>query len=191
MKRSLKALVTALLIAVPVITSCADVSGPVTAAPTIERQDGLIESLLGGVLKVVFDILSGPDANGSQASAWIGTGGGTLSTAAYTLIVPQGAVGENTKFVVEPVNDGTYTVQLHAYKQGLLGLVDVGAKGFKKPVTLRVSYANAVGVLNEKKIIIVYLDDGNAEIQTTIVDTSKDYVYAPLSHFSKYAMAQN
>jgi hypothetical protein len=191
MKRSLKALVTALLIAVPVITSCADVSGPITAAPTIERQDGLIESLLGGVLKVVFNLLSGPDANGSQVSAWIGSGGGTLSTAAYTLIVPQGAVGENTKFVIAPVNDGTYSVQLHAYKQGMLGLVDVGAKGFKKPVTLRVSYANAVGVVNEKKIIIVYLDDGAAEIQPTMVDTSKDYVSAPLSHFSKYAMAQN
>src|SRR5687767_3672638 len=121
MKRSLIALVTALLIAVPVITSCADVSGPDTATQTIERQDGLIEGLLGGTLRLLFSILSGPDANGSQVSAWIGSGGGTLKTAAYTLIVPQGAVSVNTKFVIAPLNDGTYTVKLNAYKQGLLG----------------------------------------------------------------------
>lgn len=191
MKRSLKALLTALLIAVPVMTSCADVSGPPSATTTIERQDGLIDGLLGGVLKLLFVILTGPDANGPDASAWIGSAGGTVSTAAYTLVVPLGAVSVNTKFVIEPVNDGTYAVQLRAYKQGLLGLVDVGEKGFKKPVTLKMSYANASGVTNEKKLIIVYLCDGDAEVQATSIDTRKETVSAQLNHFSKYAMAQN
>src|SRR5687767_13886732 len=131
MKRSLKALVAALLIAVPLLTSCADVSGPPAPTSAIERQDGLIDDLLGGTLKLVFSLLTGPDANGSEVSAWIGSGGGVLTTAAYTLIVPLGAVSERTKFVIAPTNDGTYSVSLNAYRQGLLGLVDVGERGFR------------------------------------------------------------
>jgi len=191
MTRSLKALALALLLVVPVLSSCADVSGPPSAAPSIERQDGLIDDLLSGVLKLAFTILSGPDANGATVAAWIGAGGGTISTAAYTLTVPLGAVTENTRFEIEPTNDGTYSVQLHAYKQGLLGLIDIGEKGFKKPVTLKISYANANGVTNEKKLIIVYLCDDGAEVQSTSIDTKKETVSAQLNHFSKYAMAQN
>jgi hypothetical protein len=191
MTRSLKALALALFLMVPVLSSCADVSGPSTAAPSIERQDGLIDELLGGVLKLAFSILSGPDANGETVAAWIGSSGGTISTAAYTLIVPLGAVTENTKFQIEPTNNGTYSVQLRAYKQGLLGLVDIGEKGFRKPVTLKVSYANANGVTNEKKLVIVYLCDDGAEVQSTSVDTKKETVSTQLAHFSKYAMAQN
>jgi hypothetical protein len=195
MKRSFRAFLAAVLIAVPVLSSCNEASDPVAAAPSIERQDGLLDlvgGLVGGVLKLVGVILTGPDANGSQAYAWIGSEGGTVTTAAYTLTVPRGAVGTKTKFVVAPVNDGSYTIQLDAYEQGLLGLVNVGARGFKKPVLLTISWANAKGVTDAKKIGIIYLKSSTeVELQTSSVDTRDKDVTASLSHFSKYAMVQN
>lgn len=198
MMRSLRAFLAVALIALPLATSCSEVQAPEASnvSTSIERQDGLITDLLGGVvggvLSLVDHILTGPDANGSDAYAWIGSAGGTVQTAAYTLVVPRGAVSEKTKFVVEPENNGTYTVNLYAYRQGLLGLIDVGGKGFKKPVLLTIRYANAEGVTDERKLTIIYLSTSSAaEVQPSIVDRKDKEVTAQLPHFSKYAMAQN
>jgi len=196
MTRSLKALLAALLIITPVLTSCSEVKDPVAAAPTVQTQDGLIGDLLGGVVHTVVNLLdgllTGPDANGSTASAWIGPKGGTLKTAAYTLTVPAYAVTTNTRFDLAPTNTGTYSVDLHAYQQGLLRLVDVGGKGFRKPVTLTISYANAKGVTKPSNIDIIYLrPDGTLQIMQTSVDSNTETVSSALPHFSKYAMVQN
>jgi hypothetical protein len=200
MKRSFKAFVIALLVALPMFASCADTNptGP-EVSTTIERQDGLIGGLVGGVvdllggtLKLLGAILSGPDANGTKVTAWINSDGGTITTAAYTLTVPRGAVKTNTQFVIEPANDGTYTVNLAAYEKKLLGMVSVGEKGFAKPVLLTISYAQASGVTNAKKIAIIYIESSSsAELQNSTVDTRDKDVTAQLSHFSKYAMVQN
>jgi hypothetical protein len=162
------------------------------AAPSLEPQAGLISDLLGGTLKLLSVVLKGPDANGEAKAVWIGPQGGTISTAAYTLTVPANAVTKSTKFEIEPVNDGTYTVELHAYEQGLLGLVDVGGKGFKKPVLLKYSYKNAVGLANESKLVILWVrDDGKIEVQNCDVNKNADTITGSLEHFSKYALAQN
>lgn len=201
MKRSFRAFLIAALVAVPLLSSCNEVQAPEVpqASNTIERQDGLIGDLLGGVIDVVEgtvnllgSILTGPDANGDAAYAWIGSEGGTIKTAAYTLVVPRGAVRENTKFEVEPENNGAYIVNLHAYEKGLLGLVDVGGKGFRKPVLLTISYEKAKGVLDERKLTIIYLSsESSTEVQPSTVDRRDKEVTAQLQHFSKYAMAQN
>jgi hypothetical protein len=181
----------------PLLSSCAEVQAPEAPnAANIERQDGLITDLLGGVVgglvNLVDAILTGPDANGSEKYAWIGKDGGSIQTAAYTLVVPRGAVSAKTKFVVAPENDGSYTVNLHAYQQSLLGLVDVGGRGFQKPVKLIISYENANGVRNERKLTIIYLASPEAvEVQPSTVDRKDKEVTAQLQHFSKYAMAQN
>ena len=200
MKRSLRTLVIALLVAVPAITttSCGD-ADPFAPQTTIERQDGLIGDLLGGllntagsVLNLLGSILTGPDANGREVSAWIDRDGGTISTAAYTLTVPRGAVSTRTRFVIEPANNGSYTVELHAYRQGLLGQFSVGERGFNKQVLLTVSYAKARGVTDERKIGIVYIaSPRDIEPQKTTVDPSDKDVTAELDHCSKYAMGQN
>ncbi len=198
MKRSLRTLVIALLVAVPAITSCSDQS-PLAPEPTIEQQEGLITDLLGGLLNTAGNvinllgrILTGPDANGSATYAWIDGNGGTVSTAAYTLTVPRGAVSARTKFVIEPANNGSYTVELKAYRQGLLGLISVGERGFNKPVLLTVSYAKARGVTDERKIGIVYIaSPRDIEPQKSVVDPRDKDVTAELRHFSKYAMVQN
>lgn len=195
MKRSFRAFLAALLIAVPMLASCNEANNPIAPAATIERQDGLLDlvgGVVGGLVQLVGGILTGPDANGAEQYAWIDSDGGSISTAAYTLTVPRGAVGTRTKFVISPANDGSYTINLEAYEQGLLGLVNVGKRGFKKPVLLTISYNNARGVTNEKKIGIVYLATPDmVEVQPTVVDTRDNDVTAQLSHFSKYAMIQN
>jgi hypothetical protein len=199
MTRSFKALLTALLIAVPMLASCADTTAPLASATNIERQEGLLGDLVGGVVNLVGDvvgllgnILSGPDANGSAASAWIDSNGGTVKTAAYTLTVPRGAVSTRTQFVIKPLNNGTYTVELLAYQKTLLGTKSVGEKGFAKPVLLTISYANAEGVTNTNKLGIIYIaSPTEVELQKTVIDTQDRDVTAQLSHFSKYAMVQN
>jgi hypothetical protein len=199
MKRSFKAFLVAMLVAVPMLSSCADTPTSPEVSTTIERQDGLLGDLLGGVVDLVGGVvnllgavLTGPDANGSEASAWIGYEGGVVKTAAYTLTVPRGAVSTKTRFVVKPTNTGAYMVELDAYVNGLLGQVEVGSKGFKKPVLLTISYAQATGVTNEKKIAIVYVTSSSqGTLQPVTVDTRDNDVTAQLSHFSKYAMVQN
>src|SRR5688572_26788901 len=100
MKRSFRAFLAAVLIAVPVLAGCNEANKPIAPVSTIERQDGLLDLVGGlvggvvdGVVKLVGVILTGPDANGAEKSAWIGSEGGSISTAAYTLTVPRGAVG--------------------------------------------------------------------------------------------------
>jgi hypothetical protein len=199
MRRSFKALLTAVLIAVPMLASCNEAQGPLAPATNIERQDGLLGGLVGGVVDLVGDvvglldnILTGPDAKGDAKYAWIDSDGGTITTAAYTLTVPRGAVTKNTKFEVKPSNTGAYMLELHAYQQGLFGLVDVGSRGFRKPVLLTISYANANGVTDVRKLGIIYIaSPEQIELQQTSVDTRNKTVTSPLSHFSRYAMVQN
>ena len=199
MKRSFKALLVAVLIAVPMLASCNDAQNPIAPTTNIERQDGLIDGLLGGVIntvggvvKLLGSVLSGPDANGEAVSAWIGSEGGTLRTAAYTIVVPQGAVTRKTQFEIWPLNNGTYTVELKAYQQGLLGKVDVGVRGFQKPVELRFSYAQAQGITDLKRLGIIYIQSPErVELQKVWLDTTNRTITAPLGHFSKYAMVQN
>ena len=192
MKRSFKALLTVALIVTPLLTSCSEARDPVGAAPSMEPQSGLISDLLGGTLELLNVVLKGPDANGEAKSVWIGPQGGTITTAAYTLTVPAYAVTKSTRFDIVPVNDGTYTVELHAYEQGLLGLIDVGSKGFKKPVLLKYSYKNAIGIENESKLVILWVrPDGTIEVQNCDVNKENDTITGSLNHFSKYALAQN
>ena len=201
MKRSFRAVVAALLLATPLLANCAD--GGDLSAPaqqtTIQRQDGLLGDVVDGVVGTVTGLLAnvvglvfGADANGPEAQAWIGTNGGTVSTAAYTLIVPKGAVKENTLFTMTPTNTGSYSLELKAYKKGLLGNVDVSSLGFLKPVTIRMSYAKATNVTDARKLGIVWVrENGIIEDQRSTVDTSAKTVSSALSHFSKYAMAQD
>ena len=199
MKRSFKALLTAVLFAVPMLASCNEAQGPIGPTSNIARQEALVGDLIEtsvdlveGTIGQIGRILSGSDAKGDAVSAWIGSSGGTIRTAAYTLTVPAGAVSKNTKFTVAPTKSGLYTVDLHAYEQGLLGLVDVGANGFDKPVSLTISFANANGPVDASKIVVVYIaSPSKVQVQPSFVDLTKKTVSSPLSHFSKYAMVQD
>ena len=198
MTRSFKALLVALLLATPILSSCSESVDPTSTAPVVQPQDGLISDLLGIVGDVVGlagTIITGPDANGAAVEQWIGSGGGTLSTAAYTLTVPSGAVSQSTRFRITPTNTGAYAVDLSAHRKGgllNLSLIEVGSKGFAKPVTLTIKYANATNVEDPKGLVIIYIRaDGSVETQSTVINTTTATANSALSHFSRYAMAQN
>src|SRR5688572_33152728 len=67
MMRSFKALLVALLLATPILTSCSESVDPTSTAPVVQPQDGLIGDLLGGLLGLVGSIITGPDANGARS----------------------------------------------------------------------------------------------------------------------------
>src|SRR5687767_259996 len=137
MKRSMRAFSAALFAAMPLLACSPDTSvrtareATLRAHPQAGRLSGF-RGVFAGWFRGVLNILGCSAANGSETSAWIGSGGGTLKTAAYTLTVPKGAVSSNTLFELEPANDGTYKVQLTATRNGLLGTINVGAQGFRK-----------------------------------------------------------
>jgi hypothetical protein len=198
---SRKSLIAALLVVAPVITSCSERQDPmlpptqVVAGPQDGLLDGLLGGVVGGVLNVVvgvLNILGGPDANGDVARAWIDNDGGTVAVAAYRLTVPRGAVSHNTLFEIKPANDGSYKVELSAYRNVNGNLVEVGHLGFNKPVLYTNSYRHARGVTDPRSLIIIYLrPDGKGEQQPSFVDLWNKKVTSTLSHFSKYALMQD
>ena len=194
MTRTFRALLTALVLALPLLTSCNEASNPVEVRVAVQPQANLL-GIVGNLLNFTGTLITGADANGPDASVWIGPAGGTISTAAYTLVVPPNAVSTSTRFDLEPTNTGIYSLDLHAYqKSGLLGLslVEVGSKGFAKPVTLKVSYAKATNVTDAKSLVIIYIrGDATVEVQQSVIDTKAKVVSSELDHFSKYALSQN
>jgi hypothetical protein len=120
----------------------------------------------------------------------IGPLGGILQVNKHTLNVPLGAVLVPTLFGMEVERNGYVQVELHAYLQGLLGLLDIGGKGFLKPVTLSLSYANATNVTDPSHLHIALLNaDGTINsILPTTIDTRKKTASAKLPHFSSYVL---
>jgi hypothetical protein len=116
--------------------------------------------------------------------------GGSLGVLSHTLKVPFGAVILPTIFTMQVEKNGHIEVELHALVQSLLGLLDIGGKGFLKPVTLSLSYKSAINVTDPSRLRIALLnDDGTiAEILPTTLDTKNKKVSADLPHFSRYAV---
>ena len=71
-------------------------------------------------------------------------------------------------------------------------VVDVGELGFKRPVTLTLTYYRATNVDDPKRLVIVYFrPNGKLEVLDSNVDYKRYTVTAKLKHFSKYGMASN
>jgi hypothetical protein len=119
--------------------------------------------------------------------------GGVLKLEKQSLTVPAGAVILPTLFNMHQATNGHVEVKLTALLQSLLGLLDIGGKGFLKPVTLSLSYANATNVTNASHLKIALLNsDGTIkEILPSVVNTSTKTVTAQLPHFSSYAMVSD
>ena len=88
-------------------------------------------------------------------------------------------------------------MELHAYALGWRpDLLDVGHRGFGKPVTLILSYAYATGLTGSENLSIVHLVDGDAPGEQLVAGRygGPDPRYeralvARLDHFSGYAVA--
>ena len=130
------------------------------------------------------------DLGGLSISGVIGILGGTLNLGGHTLVVPPGAVTVPTLFTLTLPTDKYVNIDLLATVQTLLGgLLNVGEKGFNKPVVLSMTYKRATNVTDPSKLFIAYMPRyGAPEKLPSIVDQNKKLVYSVLPHFSKYCM---
>lgn len=126
-------------------------------------------------------------------STLLGSNGGLLSLLGHSIAVPAGAVDGPALFSIEVENEGIVEVDLSATRISLLGgLIDIGAQGFDRPVTLTLSYARATNVEDPDDLVILRrLPGGGFEELPTTVNKWNKTVSAKLEHFSGYCMAAN
>jgi len=129
--------------------------------------------------------------SGFKVSKVIGLGGGSITLLGHTLTVPAGAVTVPTLFLMVALPTPVVDVELTATVTDLLGRVlNVGSKGFRKPVTLTLTYDRATNVTDPSKLFIVYLNGSESESLPSTVNQANKTVTAQLQHFSAYAMAE-
>jgi hypothetical protein len=125
--------------------------------------------------------------SGSTASAVIGRWGGKLRNGDHVLLVPIGAVLEDTEFTMTSVPGSYIQVDLQARR------VRDGAtiSTFPVQLTLRLDYKNAA-ISDPDRLAVAYLVDGTPEGRKQVVgnnvNTTGKWVSASLSHFSFYAV---
>lgn len=128
-----------------------------------------------------------------SVSQLIGVSGGTISVMGHSLVVPAGAVSTPTLFTMTLPRLGYVEVELHATVTDLLGrLIDVGASGFDRPVTLSMTYARATNVDDPRDLVILHKRGNNKyEVIPSVLNQSTKRLTAQLEHFSGYCMASN
>lgn len=180
--------------------SCSqDVAAPqLEPAPTeteLLGLDGLLGGLLGpsevGDYTLVQERLGLPlDLDVSKI---IGINGGSISLLGHTITVPAGAVDRPVLFTLLLARPGYVEVELDATISGLFGrIIDVGERGFEKPVALTLTYSRATNVSDPSKLVILRLLPGGAiEEMPSTLDTQSRTVTAQLDHFSRYCLAAN
>ncbi len=192
----------AMLAAVFVVASCdhtADRESPLAPVTPVAPQAGVIGDIVSDLLLPPppgpFTLITEAPRSGTLLlTKLLGVGGGTISVAGVTLDVPSGAVTGPTLFTVfalpTPVIDASLTAVV---PQWLGRVLDIGALGFNKPVTVTMSYAHANNVVDPSKLVIVYYnyDENKLEALPSTVDTVRKTVSAQTRHFSKYGMASN
>ncbi|HYW06632.1 MAG TPA: hypothetical protein VE913_06740 [Longimicrobium sp.] len=142
-----------------------------------------------------FRILPADEATVTR-SAVIGALGGTLYFGNHSISVPAGAVTQPTLFTGTQMGGGYIHVDLTARQQDARGqwTVDVGRRGFTKPVSLWLSYANASAINDPSRLAVLYLADGTVDGTLTPVPTSTNrigrWLNARLTHFSGYGAGE-
>ena len=128
----------------------------------------------------------------TKVSGLIGSNGGSITLMGHTLTVPKGAVSVPTLFTLVALPNPYVDVEATASITGILGqVVDVGIFGFKKPVTLTLTYSRANNVTNPANLFIGYFGANGIEPLPSTVNTANKTVSAQLHHFSKYGMCEN
>lgn len=122
----------------------------------------------------------------------IGPEGGLIELAGHSILVPPGAIDRPAFFSLVALPTGYVEVELLAFTRALLGIIDVGSRGFDKPVDLTLSYARATNVRDPDKLFILRLNLFRPhERMPSTVDKGSRTVTAQLDHFSRYCMASN
>lgn len=123
-------------------------------------------------------------------SSIIGLLGGEVHLAGHVIRVPAGAVTLPTVFTLTVATNGYVEVDIKALTTDLLGrTVNIGEQGFKKPVTLSLTYARGTNVTDSSRLKLMRLkSDGKHEILPSTVHDGGKLVSAKLDHFSRYCM---
>ncbi|MGH7475607.1 MAG: hypothetical protein ACRELD_04905 [Longimicrobiales bacterium] len=141
-----------------------------------------------------------PKLTSYVVSSVIGLLGGTLEIGGHTLIVEPGDLLEPALFVMALYPDGHIHVELVALKKTLFGLLDLGSKGFKNPVTLVMTYSRATNIDLDREPDLVALrtpslwDHKKKKDRFTVIEPTEqnrdlNYVSFELDHFSGYCIA--
>jgi hypothetical protein len=195
-------------------TACADDDSPLSVADTPQvRTDGT-----GARHTLVAAFISAARGNGNscdptagannatsavESAMWIDERGGAITIAGYdsdnlpiahTLTVPEGAVPQRTLFCMRLTPSNHMTVEVTSYALNAVGdLVDVGAGGFQKPLTLELWYAGAPLDEHSRPLRIVSVPrSGPVEQLTETAWAMNCHAVAELrqlSRQSKYALA--
>jgi hypothetical protein len=171
--------------------ACESATEPPLGPGEVMGTDGRRYQLIEGQMSAVAD----------TASKWIGPEGGTLELLGevkdsqqtrHFIVVPQGAVPENTLFTLTLASDEYLSVELRAQVQLPNGeFRDIGAYGFLKRIQVFLSFAWATN-LDESKSLTILWDPKNGRAHEKVggsVSHSNKQVMAELGHFSKYSVA--
>ena len=194
-----------LVLALSATVSCSTADSPTApAAQTDEQQqqayllgnlfegdgllsDGLLsgDDLIGGVLDgAVSTVLNATDLLVCSSQPYqvtrktIGYEGGTIQVGTHTLVIPRGALRQQTTITAEQMPGRTNSVRFTP--EGLQ---------FEQPAGLVMNYRNCLVVLLKKKI--VYTDEklNILEVLRSLDLFGAKTVTAPIDHFSRYAVA--
>lgn len=172
-------------------TACDSVTEPPLGPGEVRATDGRRYQLVEGQLSAVTE----------TASKWIGPEGGTLELLGevkdsqqtkHLIVVPEGAVQQNTLFTLTLASDQYLSVELRAQVQLPSGeLRDIGAYGFFKRIQVLLSYAWGTNLDDSQSLTILW-DPKNGRAHEKVggtISRSNKQVMAELSHFSKYSVA--
>ncbi|MBV9772455.1 MAG: hypothetical protein JO040_00805 [Gemmatimonadetes bacterium] len=168
--------------------SCDSTGGRELQAVTGPREN-IVGSVLGSVGR--YRLVGASGVSTGSVTAVIGSQGGTLQLGEHELAVPAGAVTAPTVFTLR-VDDGEHIrVDLTATRTLATGeVVDVGARGFGRPLRLKLGFARASDSFDPNQLRIVWArPDGTLEVLATEVNPSGKQLRADLQHFSGYAVA--
>jgi hypothetical protein len=123
----------------------------------------------------------------------IGFGGGQVTLLGHVLTVPTGAVSQPTLFTLTVLPTGYVEVNLLGTLSTLLGVLDVGSKGFLKPIPVSLTYERATNVSDPSKLKVLRIQSllgyGTYQVMPSTVDSTTKKVTAQLDHFSRYTLA--
>lgn len=127
-------------------------------------------------------------AGDGAVEAVIGSRGGVLNLGAHWLLVPAGAVRDDVRFRMEPVNDGRYHVELTASD---LGRDDnnVGRNGFRKPVYLAFNFGACPH--DPDSLTVAWLTSNGSLVAQPTYIYDDEWAVGVLRHFSGYVLVAN
>lgn len=175
------------------IAGCERVDDPTRATPASPQQQlGLLSSTQG--YTPVEDPLVPGLTQSLSTGTLIGVEGGDISVLGHSLVVPAGAVSQPTLFSITVLPTGYVEVDLSATVTTSQGeVVDVGSKGFAKPVPVTLTYSRATNVSEPRKLTILRINSlvgyHEYEVMPSRVDSAAQTVTTELDHFSRYIVA--